>query len=625
MLLGSVVSHKAFPAGPDGLFYCPTMDLLAIVTGGTSVSVFRLNWQKLLTLAVPPVAAFAWTPSGKAFTVLAASGQLHMWLTETGEMVSTAAAGERRLAHDAAAGALSWSKASLDASHLARFEAAGAAASETFPVAGGQTAKAMLLEPLLEVAVACRNDAIEVWWLWGGFLLLALEQPNVEHAWLTSDLSNLVFVTHAHESATVWVEPLPLLAKRAHELTALAVADQNLQLLLKSLTGAVEAMATSWRTAHTTLVGTLDVLQRRLKESGTTEPLPEVLLDMLLCGPRIDGTGLWLESDLGEKGSAKLLHTVAESAALLVQWCETLIKPLAEQLVARTQHLCNLQQRDEAFGALFKHGAQPYGDLLSHCQTLFKKVSQDLVPELQRHQRPMVAFCNWLMRRQKLSQYEEAVSGADEAGRKEIEVALNAQRGKVVLNEREVAGFMKDPTADGCAQLLDSLLFDASKGEALRVRARDAMSPLSVNNAVQVLSMPAEELNGAALHSDGPAATLALHRRDDVALVIWENVLLPQDHQLSVYDALEGEVVSAQFYKDGTLLVLSSDEDAKSSMLALVENGNEIKTRTFTGCGERLAVSKDRGLAAVQIGTQVYLVDVENDDEEEAAEMAGEG
>jgi hypothetical protein len=172
--------------------------------------------------------------------------------------------------------------------------------------------------------------------------------------------------------------------------------------------------------------------------------------------------------------------------------------------------------------------------------------------------------------------------------------------------------------------VLDGLLFDAARGENLRARAREALGPLCVSDKQFVVAMPAEELKGAALYSEsgaGVGETLALHRRDDLALVAWENVSMPQDHSLSVYDALEGEVVSSQFYKEGALLVLSCDEDAGTSLLAQVEGGSEVKTRSFTGCASRLAVSAQRGLAAVQMGAQVVLVDVAAD--EEGDEEAG--
>jgi hypothetical protein len=63
--------------------------------------------------------------------------------------------------------------------------------------------------------------------------------------------------------------------------------------------------------------------------------------------------------------------------------------------------------------------------------------------------------------------------------------------------------------------------------------------------------------------------------------------------------------------------VLSSDES--SSVLTEVSSaGEDLRTRRFEGAGQRLSVSKERGLAAVQLQSGVIeLIDVENEEEEE--------
>ncbi len=468
-MLGSIISHKTLPAAPDGLFYCPSMDLLAVLLGGGSLAVFRLNWQKLLTLPAAQVAAVAWTPSGKALTVLAAGGELAMFLTESGECVRRVAAGGGP--EPVAAASLSWSKLALDAAQLARLETGAG----EMPAG---LAKPLQLEPVLEVAVVCRGGVAEVWWLWGGFLVLALDCPDAAHGWLSADLCSLVLVTHARDSASVYVQPLPLLARRAHELCALAVADANLQSLFRALTAALEVMAAAWRAARAAVAAALEVLQRRLDEAGSLEPLAEVLLDLLLAGPRVDGALMWLESDLGEKGAAKLLQTVSESCAAVAGGCRSLLLPLAEQLVARARALAALHARDEAFGALFRPGARPFAELGGHCEALRERVARGLVPELEQLQRPTVAFCSWLLRRQWLAQFEEAINTNDEAGRKEAEARLNAQRDKAPLNERLVAVFMKVrpalTTVCFCDGLTDALVSQGSACRRLRAGARRA-------------------------------------------------------------------------------------------------------------------------------------------------------
>jgi hypothetical protein len=355
---------------------------------------------------------------------------------------------------------LSWAKLALDATQLARLDAG--------------PGKSLQVEPMLELAVVCRHGVAEVWWLSGGFAVLSFACPDVVHGWLTADLCNLVLVTHARDSASVFVQPLPLLARRAHELCALAVADENLQSLFRGLTAALEGMAGSWRAARTAVTTTLEVLQRRLDEAGSREPMPEVLLDLLLAGPRIDGALMWLESDLGEKGTAKLLQTVTEGCAAVTGACRTTLLSIVEQLVSRTRALAALHARDEAFGALFQPGALPFAELVGHCEALRERVARGLVAELEQLQRPTVAFCSWLLRRQWLVQFEEAITTNDETGRKDAETRLNAQRETAPLNERLVAVFMKARRNGRKASFILTFLFSGSSCRRVHEGARRA-------------------------------------------------------------------------------------------------------------------------------------------------------
>lgn len=63
--------------------------------------------------------------------------------------------------------------------------------------------------------------------------------------------------------------------------------------------------------------------------------------------------------------------------------------------------------------------------------------------------------------------------------------------------------------------------------------------------------------------------------------------------------------------------MLSSEE--KSSVLTEVSDGGEdLRTRRFEGAAVRLSVSRERGLAAVQLKSGVIeLIDVENEEDED--------
>lgn len=61
--------------------WCPTMDLLAIVASNNTLSVHRLNWQRLWSLPLPcTVTALCWKGDG---TMLAVGFEVHSQCQES--------------------------------------------------------------------------------------------------------------------------------------------------------------------------------------------------------------------------------------------------------------------------------------------------------------------------------------------------------------------------------------------------------------------------------------------------------------------------------------------------------------------------------------------------------------
>ena len=67
--------------------FCPTMDLLALVTSpDDQVSLWRLSWQKLFSISpAATVTSLAWRPDGKVLTLGLSSGSIDLINVETGE------------------------------------------------------------------------------------------------------------------------------------------------------------------------------------------------------------------------------------------------------------------------------------------------------------------------------------------------------------------------------------------------------------------------------------------------------------------------------------------------------------------------------------------------------------
>ena len=618
--LGTVISSKVFAAGTAdlGLFLCPSMDLVALASSSSAL-LLRLSWQRLLQ-STPPggVVAAAWTPSGRALSLLCATGELRLVPAEASE--------EERVTRGTGSGPasfVSWSRAVLDGERMERLRGGGGEKKEK--KGRGETKGGEWASPELALVVA--DSAVELWQ--GPSRLARVACEGVWAAWLAPGHAQMVAVCRRGETASVKVLSTPRLAERLHEFSALAVLDESLRAGLERVKAKTAELRTAWKAVFESVVALLQKLQQRLQENGSSETLDETLLDLLLCGARVDGTIVWLDSDVGEKHAAKLVETVAAGGKTAIEQIRALGSEVAE-LAERAEQLRELCARDQdGFAGLFERAIgveSPYTSLVAHCVRLDGVFRKTAVADMERMHEPVMAFCNWLWRGQKLSQFEEAVAAGDDVRRKELQDELNKQRASAVLNERIVAKFMQSPTLDECSQLLETLELEISAGLTMLDQALLGLSDGGKGcTSHTVMDLPAETLRGADFYSNGLSSALLLDRQDDLAIFSWDDMSQPKGHQVSLYNAAEGEIVGAEFYKDGTMLVLAYDADSDTTYLSLVENGDEIKMRTFKGAADRLGVSKDRGLAAVRVKNTITLIDVENTEEDEEGEAEAGG
>jgi hypothetical protein len=293
--------------------WCPTMDLL-MCASESSLQVHRLSWQRLLNVALAErsLAAFSWTPSGKAFSCLDKSG-LTMWVTETGVM-------RQKLALPTVGSHISWRGKALLAEDIQGLQSCVkdhfAEALQVQLDASGE--EPMLyskvrveIEPLLEVAVVSMGSTVELWAL-GACCIGRVEGLGgpVRYAWLTPSFSHVVAVTWANETAGVVTVATPTLASHAPQIACLAAHAVNCVMLRMALEHSLLSVQSQWTKAVALLTATVQALQKRLVESQSMCTVSEALVDMLLCGTRIEGTSLWLESDVGERGAVKVWVTL---------------------------------------------------------------------------------------------------------------------------------------------------------------------------------------------------------------------------------------------------------------------------------------------------------------------------
>ena len=105
---------EGFPKGVSGdvlaMEWCPTMDLLALVTSDSQVAVHRTTWQRLFLISGldSPVCCVTWRPDGQLLAAGHADGSVTMYTVEDGELFHTVRE------HSAALTLFSWISATAE-------------------------------------------------------------------------------------------------------------------------------------------------------------------------------------------------------------------------------------------------------------------------------------------------------------------------------------------------------------------------------------------------------------------------------------------------------------------------------------------------------------------------------
>ena len=82
---------KAVSGDVIAMEWCPTMDLIALITTDSQILVHRVTWQRLFTISCvdeQPIKCLAWRPDGKQLAAGHADGSVTLYDVEDGEQLS---------------------------------------------------------------------------------------------------------------------------------------------------------------------------------------------------------------------------------------------------------------------------------------------------------------------------------------------------------------------------------------------------------------------------------------------------------------------------------------------------------------------------------------------------------
>lgn len=572
--------------------------------------------------------------------MLSRRGELLLWLTETGEcVVQQTLAPSWQL--------LSWAVKVLDAQHRALFVGQSKAVfGSSFPIVAGAAPQPVLLsrtsvelESAVDVAVIAGTSNVIELRTQGAYCIAKVNVANAGSlvaAWSAPHLANVVYVTQpTPDSVSVWLQPTAVIAENAALAAAVAVHDANLRCLATVLKHAHAVLWAHWKSLVDACVACVAMLQRRLRDCGAEDTVEETLLDVLLCGPRIGGSLVWLEGDIGEKGAVKLSKVVHDDAAAIQTALQGPVLEAVERMgfiATELRHLVEFHGEGlRASGVLADDGPNPFAAFVAACDDMFER-TQRLCDAVVERQKPFIAFCNWMCRTQKLFAYQEALSSQDEARRLEIEATLAAMRKTDAYDEMDVANFASLMRSDRVEELLrddawDAFLKQFEVVSDLRETCMNRMTIELPSSAVCLQTLPVRGLGT----TDFVENQLMLLRADEDVVVLTIDFEARKVANIAMFDAPEGDVVDARLYKTpGSLVVLCCDVEGDGASWLSVLGGDEDKLRKLNHANAlKLAVSRERGLAAVyhkQGALSLFDLEGQEDEQDEGEqEPMGEG
>ena len=428
--------------------WCPTMDLIALVTTDSQLMVHRpAGWQRLFLHSGfdHPITCVAWRPDGQVLAVGHADGGFTLFGVEEGEQLGTTSE------HTESLSTFCWVLASpgdgrrdpsaKDSPYVCSLAGLFAplpqlpkqASVQQYLLEEGTTQLDVALYKLLfeahsslafDIAVTADAAARVHLAVHGRFSLGCLqigqlpalefgsEPPKILAVKLAPSLHALTVIVQAAAPATSLLpdgqrqEHAPgtlLLAFRTGQLTrahleirALALSYMQCEALASRARAALEAAQRVWQEAVAPLHAKMASLERALRAAHRPGTIGEELTLLLACGVPPPCLHDFILNELREQDLTRTLKGLAVAANAIAQLCISHVHPALEMLVQRLSHLLGLSRWPYQFAAL---GLQPARAAAALEAAVGLRASAELLLVTVRRSQPELGcFLSWLIR-----------------------------------------------------------------------------------------------------------------------------------------------------------------------------------------------------------------------------------
>ena len=456
-----VLANKSVSGEIAHVEWCPTMDLIALVTADSQLMVHRPNgWQRLFVITGfdHPITCVAWQPDGLVLAIGHSDGSLTLFDVEEGEQLNTTRA------HEDALSSFNWVLAADDGSakdspHHCPMKGLFAplpqmvkqpAAVQQYLLDDGPLQLDVALYKIcfeaetnlaFDIAVTADAGARVHLAVHGRFSLGCVSigaLPALEFAQSPPKLLNVKLAASLH-ALTVIVQTagpahalLPdgtkqehaqgtlLLAFRTGQLTranleirALALSYMQCEALASRAKAAIEICGKLWSEAVSPLHSKMSALDQELKQNNIPGTVAEHLTMLLGVGlpSRPACLQTFMLRELKEADLTRLLKGIDIAAKAVLQTLITQAHPALEMLIQRLSHLHGLSKWPFQFAAL---GLQPARVATAiEAAVGVRQTAELLLINIRRGTPELSALISWLIRVHRKAR-DEAPPSAEE-------------------------------------------------------------------------------------------------------------------------------------------------------------------------------------------------------------------
>ncbi len=432
------LEEKTLGEEPTGCLvaWCPTMDLVAFVTGENHIAVHRLSWAKLVTFNTTgsaKISALVWSPDGRAVAAGHDDGNLTIFDVESGESVMSTQAHSFKIA------CMQWSKLAGDQSNFFLSSRCHNFLPEQPFSAESARSMSKIIERNRSVLITGDTQGTISIRMSGTFLIGTLQcclsrkkrgvdLTQIKNISLSADLSLLFLVIEDTEKAIAAIQKSQesrrldiscdlenddprhetsdavgylvalnsqVLAEKSEQLFQIGSHAWNMECIILNIQAAIEHIRKCWKESWDHMTSKLHAFEELLRAHESNSTVEGELLVCVASGCASPALQSFLTS-LREQGIRRWEKVMDTGCTQVQQQITQRIIPAVQSLVFRAGEILGLARWEEEYSSIGLEEATTE-DLLVQAEKCICKAAE-IQASAQSFHTGILQFCRWLER-----------------------------------------------------------------------------------------------------------------------------------------------------------------------------------------------------------------------------------